>query len=302
MAVKPYPSNLIIFYIDERSLDNELTLAIRRSWTHIGDILVRPRPAASEDEPVCNYIHVMVKYGTRRYLPAGDAEADDNWNERVQHHLLASMRKIGNNCIAFNRQQRKTGAPEVPFDYIEFSLEGGKLALEFRLDSNSSLPTSCADIATDIRAALAAGTLGDPSPVRVRVPSRRSYALQAQAAAAAKAEEEARAAEEEAARQAAEAEEREEAEEKADERFMESPEMAAEVREEEKEAEEAEEKHSPLEVKPLTAEEWEALYGVPDVDFDIVYDVWEAVYADGTSREYDPEAGAFVEPAEQEAE
>lgn len=287
MAIKPYPSNLIIFYIDERTLDSELTLAIKRSWTHIGDILVRPRPAG-EDEPLCNYIHVMVKYGTRHYLAAGDAEADGNWNERVQHHLLSSIRKIGNNCIAFNRQQRKTGDPEIAFDYIEFSLESGALALEFRLDSNSSLPTSCADVATEIRAALAAGTLGDP--VRVRVPSRRSYALQAQAAAAAKAEAEARAAEE----AAAEAEAREEEEEKASERFMESPELAAEVREEE-EQEERERPHSPLEVSPLTAEEWEALYGVPDVDFDIDYDIWEAVYKDGTSREYDPASGAFIE-------
>lgn len=291
MAVKPYPSNLIIFYVDERTLDHELTLAIRRSWTHIGDILVRPRPAEEGEEPL-SYIHVMVKFGTRHYLPAGDEQADENWADRIEHHLLSSMRKIGNNCIAFNRQQRKTGNPEIPFEHIEFSLEAGALTLEFRLDSNCSLPESCAEIATQIRTTIGEGKLGEP--VRVRVPSRASYARQAQAAALAKAEEEARAAEEEAARLAAEAEEREQAEEEAAERFMESPEMAEEVRKEE-EQEAAEQPHSPLEVAPLTPEEWEALYGVPDVDFAIDYDIWEAVYADGTSREFDPEAGAFLE-------
>ncbi len=292
MAMKPYPSNLIVFYVDGRILDEELKLDIKRSWTHIGEILVRPRPSGKGDEPVCSYVHVMVKFGTRRYLEVDGGESDDNWAQRMEQHLLSTMRKVGSNMVAFNRRRRKYDLPELVLDYIEFELEGGRLTLEYRLDSNGALPTDCARVATDVRTALGAGLLGDP--VRVRVPSTRAYREQAEQAAREKAAAAERASAEAAVRAEAEERARAEAEERAEEEFMESPEMSAEVAREDAEAEAAAKADSPLEVAPLTPEEWEAEYGVRDADFAIDYRVWEAVYADGTAREFDSASGAFV--------
>lgn len=289
MAMKPYPSNTLIFYVDERVLTEEIKLAIRRSWTHIGETLVRSHPA-SEGDP-CNFVHVMVKYGTRKYLASDGGEADENWSERMEQHLASTMRKFGNNMIAFNRHQRKVGEPELCFDHIEFSLEAGALLLEFRLDSNGSLPVSCAQVATRVRTALGEGSLGEPS--RVRIPSMGSYERQALAAARARAEAERLAAEEEERRLAEEESERAALEADREERFMESPELVAQV--EAEEAQESSRSASPLEVAPLTAEEWEAEYGIKEVDFEIVYDLWDVVGKDGSSREYDPEADRFLE-------
>lgn len=287
MATKPYPSNLVIFYIDERVLDEDLKLDINRSWTHLGGVLVRPRTVAPEED-VRNVVHVMVKFGARRYLACDGGECDANWNERMEHHLLATMRNIGNNAVAFNRRRRNAGLDELALNAIEFELEGGKFTLEFGLDSNGALPTDCAAVAGAVRAALGAGVLGEP--VRVRIPSECSYREQALAAAQAKEEERARAAREEAERQAAEEEKARAAEEQADELFMESPELSAEVAE----GEQAQQADSPLELAPLTDEEWEALYGVRDPDFAVDYRMWEPVYADGTSREFDSQTGAFI--------
>ena len=154
---------------------------------------------------------------------------------------------------------------------------------------------SCARIATEVREALSAGALGDP--VRVRIPSARSYSEQARAHAEAKAAEAAREAAAEEERLAAEAAAREAAEIEAEELFMESPVLVAEAQREEAAKAEAEapaHADSPLEVAPLTEEEWEAEYGVPDVEFEIDRTLWEAVYADGTTREFDSAARQFV--------
>lgn len=294
MAMKPYPSNLIIFNVDERVLDEGMKLALKRSWTHIGEILVRSH-AGDDDTPPCNFLHVMVKYGTRRYLRCDGGEADENWSERMEQHLLSTMRKISGNTVAFNRRQRKTGDPELALDFIEFELEAGALTFEFRLDSNGCVPVSCARIATEVREALSAGALGEP--VRVRIPSARSYSEQARAHAEAKAAEAAREAAAEEERLAAEAAAREAAEIEAEELFMESPVLVAEAQREEAakaEAEASAHADSPLEVAPLTEEEWEAEYGVPDVEFEIDRTLWEAVYADGTTREFDSAARQFV--------
>ncbi len=291
MAVTPYPSNLIIFDIDERVLDKPLKLALKRSWTHISDMLVRSHAAEPHADP-CNFVRVMVKYGARRYLAAGDEQADALWSERMEQHLLSTMRNISNNAIAFNRQQRNSKEPELSLDYMEISLESGALVLEFRLDSNASLPVECARIATRIRTELGSGALG--SPERVRVPSTRSYADQALAWAQAKEAEEARLSREREEKAAEEEEARKAAEEEAEERFMESPELSARVKDEEDRLEEKDRATSPLEVAPLSSEEWEALYGVKDADFAIAYDIWEVVYPDGSSKEYDPEGRRFI--------
>lgn len=291
MTVKPYPSNTIIFDVDDRVLDEEMKLALRRSWTHIGEILVRSHTGSEDDKPQSS-IRVMVKYGTRPYLKSDGADADANWTERLEPYLKSTIRKIGSNTIAFNRRQRKTGDSEFVPDTLEFVLEGGSLVLEYRLPSNGNLPVSCASIATNVREALNAGVLGEPA--RIRIPSVRSYELQAARYAQAKAEAEAR----EAGGPAVEAEtaampetvaEVEPAEDEL--AFIESPELVEAVEEEEAAAAKTD---SPFEITPLSEEEWEAEYGDIEADFEIDYSLWDAVFADGTAREFDPSTNQFL--------
>lgn len=278
MPSKPYPSNLIIFDLDERVFSENMKLALIRSWVHIGQTLVHTHAGNSESEPV-NFMHVMVKFGTRHYLYSKDDGADENWDERMEQHLLATMRKISNNNIAFNRTQRRLGEAELTINYLEFELEGGALTLEFLLDSNGALPLSCAGLATEVREQLNAGKLG--KPVRVRVPSKASYVVQAQAAAEQRAAEEERAAQAAAAEAAAKAAAQEE-EPEAD--FEEEPALVEEFEQEQEEAAAVED--SPLEVRPMTEEEWQANYGVLEPLFALDYRTAEAIYSDGSSAEF----------------
>lgn len=286
MAMKPYPSNTIIFYVDETLLTEEVRLAIKRSWTHIAEVLVRPRPPEEGDD-VLNYQRVIVKFGTRHYLRSADDEADENWAERMEQHLRATMRKISSNNIAFNRQQRKTGAQELELAYMEFELEQGALVLEYHLDSNGALPLECADAATKVREALNSGKLD--GAVRVRMPSEASFVAQYQAALEAK--EQAAAAEEAAEDEDAATQAAQEAENVAAEQFLESPELVAQAQQE---AAEAAKQDSPFEIAPLTAEEWEAAYGVPDADFALDYTRWDIVYEGGQVREFSSETMDFL--------
>lgn len=295
MALKPYPSNLIVFDMCTEEFDEELKLDIVRSWTHIGEVLVRTHDTP-EGQQSRNVIHIKVKYGCRPYLKVDGGESDANWAERMEQHILSTMRKVSNNLIAHNRRRRREYLPEIRFWSMEFELERGVLMLEFLLDSNGAVPIECAHMASDIRAALAAGELGQA--VRVVAPSPNAYADQAEAA---RVEREAREAQERAKaveQEAQEAEARQEAEAEAQERFMESPEMveAEEKREEGTKEERAgeDDRVSPLEVAPLSREEWDALYGVHDADFKVDYHIWQVIDAQGGTREFDSIAHAFV--------
>ena len=315
MAMKPYPSNLIMFDMAGEGFDEELKLDIVRSWTHIGEVLVRTHTTPEGQDPR-NVIHIKVKYGTRPYLAADGGESDANWAERMEQHILATMRKVSNNLVAHNRRRRREGQAEVAFASMEFELERGALTMEFLLDSNGTVPAECAHVATQIRAALGAGSLGQA--VRVVAPSPQAFEEQAEAAAQerlAREQEQAAQAQEQAALKE---ERRAQAEQRAQERFMESPELVAAEEERANSEEQAgaeaagpdaqadqavqgdqaedpyDRRVSPLEVPPLSREEWDALYGTHEADFALDYRVWRVVYADGSARDFDSGTQAFV--------
>ncbi len=312
MAMKPYPSNLIVFDMAAEGFDEELKLDIVRSWTHIGEVLVRTHTTPGGEQPR-NVIHIKVKYGCRPYLATDAGEADANWAERMEQHILATMRKVSNNLVAHNRRRRREGAPDIPFAAMEFELERGAMTMEFLLDSNGAVPAECAQVATAIRTALGAGALGQA--VRVVAPSPQAYEEQAALAAQerlAREQEQAARDEEQAAR---DEELHAQAEQRAQERFMESPELVAAEQEraqaqetagaeaeaaadEDAQADQADDPYdhrvSPLEVPPLSREEWDALYGTHEADFALDYHMWRVVYADGSTRDFDSSVQAFV--------
>jgi hypothetical protein len=289
MTVRPYPSNTIILHIDERLMSKELKLALERSWAHVADTIIRTHSAPQATDPY-NFIHVFVKYGTRRYLLSESSEdADANWNERMEKHIFNTIAKVGNNTKIYNRRQRKGGQKETSFEYLEIALESGALVLEFRLDSNSDLPLECAHIASHIRTIFNRGSFGE-NLRRVIIPSPESYRQQKAAFLDATAQREAeKAAADEAARLAAQ-EAREAAESDAEEQFLESPELLREFEEKQKKEGEQE----AVVVEPLTASEWEAEYGFDDPDFEIDYHLWELIYEDGSSRGFNSLEESFI--------
>ena len=50
MPIRPYPSNTVILYVDDRVLDRDMKLALRRSWTYVADAVVRANHVASEQD------------------------------------------------------------------------------------------------------------------------------------------------------------------------------------------------------------------------------------------------------------
>ena len=50
MTVRPYPSNTVILHVDDRVLDREMKLALKRSWTYVADAVVRANHVAEGNE------------------------------------------------------------------------------------------------------------------------------------------------------------------------------------------------------------------------------------------------------------
>lgn len=285
----PRPSLTLILDIDE-SLDSEdLRLEIARCYSHVGSTLVRTH-GREEGAGAENVIRFLVKLGQRSYLLSDEEGADELWDEVMVRWFSNELRKVGLNMRTFNRRQEKIGNPELHFDWAELELEDGRLSAFLHCDTASGLDAQAGVAALRaMRDALNAGKLGaldDESGVkRVWMPSRASWAAQAEAgriAAEKRKEEEAA---EEARRAAEEAEAREAAEESAEEAFLESPELVAEQEreQEQKKAEEA----SPLSAAIEEAEEFdpEVEYALPEPDFEVDYSQCTVEAAGGAKKD-----------------
>ncbi len=278
---QPRPSCTLILDIDERLYSEEVKLEVGRCYAYVCTTLVRTHPA-SEGDPV-NTARILAKLGTRKYVHSADEGADELWGDVMERWLRNEFHKIGNNLVIYNRRQREIGGVELNFDWLEVELENGALTLAWRLDSTSFIDPERSALASQVRALLNDGTLGE-GVVRVQMPSDASYAQQV-----------AQAAEEKAAREAAEAEEAarkaeearlaaEKAEQEAEAAFLESPGLVAEE-EHESEGETYEEMRAEIEEK----------FAMPEADFALDYTAWTVVYADGAQRDFDSAVGTFAE-------
>lgn len=278
---QPRPSCTLILDIDERLFSEEVKLEVGRCYPYVCTTLVRTHPA-SDGEPV-NTARILAKLGMRKYVHSSDEGADELWSDVMERWLHNEFHKIGNNLVIYNRRQREIGGVELNFDWLEVELENGALTLAWRLDSTSFIDPERSALASQVRALLNGGALGE-GVVRVQMPSDASYAQQAAQAAEEQAAREA-AADEKAARKAEE--ERlaaEKAEQEAEAAFLESPELVAE-----------EEKEADGETYEEMRAEIEEKFAMPEADFAIDYAAWTVVYADGSQRDFDSVAGAFAE-------
>lgn len=266
----PRPSLTLIADVDETLDTEETRLEIGRCYTHVGTTVVRGHAAA---EPPSNTMRMLVKLGTRRYL-ARDAASESLWNDVMERWLANRFRTVSNNMLIFNRRQREIGAQPLVFDRLEVELENGAFTAVLRLDSASGLPDSAAATVSRMRAAYADGLLGE-NVVRVCAPSDASYEEQREAGrvqAARRVQERAR---REAEEQAAEEERRRAAEERAQEGFLESPELLAEKRRVEGGL--ADGADSAV----------ERVFELDEPDFEPDYRIWTVVAADGSERTFD---------------
>lgn len=271
---QPRPSLTLVLDVDERFDSPEMRLEVGRCYTHVGTALVRSH-AASDGEPE-NVMRMLVKLGTRTYLSCEDERSEALWNTVIERWLYNRFHTVANNMQIFNRRQREIGNDPLPFSWIEVELENGALLVRLRLDSASGMPASANETVSRMRAALAAGRLGE-GVRRISAPSPASYEAQREEGLARKArrDEAERIAAQEAERAAEQ--ERIEAEQRAEEGFLASPELLAR-------AEGGEEQDAGQGV------DVEELFAVEEPDFEIAYDEWTVEYEDGSSAVFDSSA------------
>lgn len=278
---QPRPSCTLILDIDERLYSEEVKLEVGRCYAYVCTTLVRTHPA-SEGEPV-NTARILAKLGTRKYVHSADEGADELWGGVMERWLHNEFHKIGNNLVIYNRRQREIGGVELNFDWLEVELENGALTLAWRLDSTSFIDPERSALASQVRALLNDGALGE-GVVRVQMPSDASYAQQAAQAAEERAAREAAAAEEAARKAEEERLAAEKAEQEAEAAFLESPELVA-----------GEEKETGDETYEEMRAEIEEKFAMPEADFAIDYATWTVIYADGSQRDFDSATGSFAE-------
>ena len=231
---QPHPTLTLILDIDKRLDSAEAQQEIKRDYAYVGSTLIRTHEPASEDAPIENTMHLVLKLGRRQYLYSKDEGADELWNGFLEHWFYNAFFKLGNHMKIYNRRQREIGMPELVFDWLELELQNGKLRVRMHTDSNSDILPNTNEWLTAIRSALNAGALGENCGAEIEqitIPSPEFYAKQLEDGIRAHEEKLAR---EEAQRAAKEEEERlakEQEEEQAEEAFLESPELVAAAQE-----------------------------------------------------------------------
>ena len=170
---QPRPSCTLILDIDERLFSEEVKLEVGRCYSYVCTTLVRTHPA-SDGEPV-NTARILAKLGTRKYVHSSDEGADELWSDVMERWLHNEFHKIGNNLVIYNRRQREIGGVELNFDWLEVELENGALTLAWRLDSTSFIDPERSALASQVRALLNGGALGEGVVRAQRKPRRRSW-------------------------------------------------------------------------------------------------------------------------------
>ena len=229
---QPHPTLTLILDIDKRLDSPHVQQEIRRDYAYVGSTLIRTHEAASEDAPIENTMHLVLKLGRRQYLYSKDEGSDELWNGFLEHWFYNAFFKLGNHMKIYNRRQREIGMPELVFDWVELELQNGKLRVRMHTDSNSDILPDTSTWLTAIRTALNADALGENCGAEIEqitLPSPEFYEKQLEEGL--KAQEEKRAQEEaqRLAQEEAEAAAKAQQEAEAEEAFLESPQLVQEA-------------------------------------------------------------------------
>lgn len=306
---QPRPSLTLILDIDERLDSEALRLEIDRCYTYVGSTLVRTHPAPPDGGDAENTARILVKLGMHKYLNSSDKGADALWNEVLERWLYNALHKVGNNMKIFNRRQRDIEGTELFFSWIDVDLENGALSVCLHCDSASGINPEVSTMISALRNAYNAGVLGS-NITRVYMPTHESYTQQMQEGIAAQEEREALEAHLREVREAEERALQEAREAKAEAAFLESPSLveqtAATPASPTTNAEQADVSQTTdaqdganAQNATLVAQDEESApedpFAVDEALFEVDYNLWGIVYADGTNRIYDHQHAVFVD-------
>ncbi len=171
------PNMILILDIDEQFATKETKDEIKRNYTHIGSPIIRSHE--HEDEPQ-NNATIIVDFGTRDYLHSDVENADQLWDEVVEHWIGNMLHKVGNNMKVFNDRQRKIKLPELIFSRMDIVLGDEELTIGLHTDPLSFIEERLNTQVGTVRKLYNDGTFKDA--VRVNIPSTASYAEQRDAA------------------------------------------------------------------------------------------------------------------------
>ncbi len=276
------PNLTLIMDLDERVATKDTILEIKRNYAHITTPVIRTH-AAGADEPVSNTARMMVKMGTYKYLRSEDEGADERWETIVEPWIKNMLHKVGNNMKVFNKRQREIGSPELNFDYTTLEFESGSFIVGVHPNATGWIDPELHSAVGTARTLLNNGTFADV--VRVDIPAAARYGAQRDVAW------------EEWVVEHPEPEVSEEdVPEVAEEVEREPDNTREELLQEDIEAKSYENTAVPITDKqglPMPVREEKEEEEDP-FDFTVDYTVWEAFFADGSSRLFDSSAMAFL--------
>lgn len=273
---QPRPSLTLILDIDERLDNEELRREVDRCYSHVGPTLVHPHPTA-DGEPE-NIMHFLVKLGTRNYLHATDAGADELWDGVMQRWLYNELHKVSNNMKIFNRRQRDMGGTPLMFDWVEVDLQNNELTALLHCDTASGLSPEVSEQLSVMRTAYNNGALGCQVQ-RVFMPSRASYTQQQTVGQAEKKQRDLEEATVRAADIKAEQVAREKAEAQAEKAFLASPALCSTN------------ENTPVATDPAADDP----FLLDEPDFAVSYQLWSIEQADGSMHTYDSKTGVLLD-------
>jgi hypothetical protein len=254
MSTITRPTLILHMNLDERTYSEEVVAEITRSYSHFAPTFIAPLDEDGSRQE--NTIRFQVKIRSP-FWSNSDEGANEAWSD-VLEWLKSKFYKGSANMVAFNNMRRDQGGSCLTYAWME--LELGEHLMALRLNSDSSIPEQALELIDRVRTLSQEGPLSDEGIACVRMPSRASY--EAQLAAA-----------QEAARAVNVGQVSED----------ESPDAAVGT-EATPEAETAEAGEATVseELAPVV------------VEHDLHYTAWGVEYNDGSVREFDAEAGAFI--------
>lgn len=293
------PSLILHADIDEREYNDDLVASLKRSYAYVSPMVVASHePAADDVENVLRYDIRMY----RAYWDESDPEAAAQWDEVMPKWLHNMFYKVSSTITASNKMSSTHRTKPLYFAWTELQF-GDNVTFAFKTKEDCSLDDTYLEFVQQGRRLMNDGTFGS-DVAAIRIPSRASYEQQKLAII----EEQRRKAEEEAAAAAAQDEEHaseipvdadqdavsttNDGESPTGENALTTSASAAVAGKSAQQGDEGDAADAGEAIE--ASEEEQAEPELPHVNFDPDTTIWGIEYADGSVREYDSSAGAFV--------
>lgn len=241
--------------LDERTCSDEVIAGIKRSYSYVAPTTVATHEPG--EGPARNVMRFRIRLH-RPYWDKNDPDAEKLWSGMMPTWLRNMFHKVSSTIVAAAKVSRRQGELALEYAWVELEF-GDNVLVAVKTADDSSIPEEAVGWVERVRDLMGEGAFGDELPVCVRIPSLAS--LERQRALALAELEAAAAAKADAA----------------------SGDDAADGDVEIVEAVEAAETAEAVEAPPIE-----------EPKFAVDYTVWGIEAADGSVREFDSAAAAFL--------